>query len=258
MMEIQEDEFSKLYDTILETSSSYFQANNRPILLSELGTKLGPIFSKEKHGSLKEIIKEKLAGKLVVLSDQKHPTRIFVGAIDKRQKIDIYITNTSPSYSNQNPESIPSNETQDSSSINNQEFDPTKIQKSVLIAFQKPINTNKRRYITTDKPFRYGEDSIKDEEREDVIYINEKYINSSLPRIRCAPEEDPNVIDNFKKWLKKQNLEATKFYLERNKTTFNEKPLPANLLLSLVNAQPAEIRSRMLIPAEVILKLLQP
>ncbi|MBF0624903.1 MAG: hypothetical protein HQL82_08855 [Magnetococcales bacterium] len=247
------EELTALIEALRRTVTEYDRLKAEPLLLSDLGNMVRTELSQLRRFlptvKLQDIILTHLGDSLCVVPDPSHSPRIFIAPATKRAETKAFMESHPPEQAKLLPPNmaIP--------------FDGNRVQRAVLRAFQKPLDPGKRRYLSLNPPFRYHEDREGEPEVDDraFTYIDRCFIateKEAAGRPFIDPSEDAQAIERFKHWLEEKGLPYTRFVFLSSVAPRDPKPV-ANPLLELIDAQPEDIRDRLLIPASVIRHLLK-
>ncbi|MDE0114201.1 MAG: hypothetical protein OXI87_11345 [Albidovulum sp.] len=221
------EKLSKLDQQIVELVSEHWENNQRPLLLSQLGTHGdGKIASatKKHAGNLSSYLRGRLANEVSVL--QHSSIKAMIGV-------------------------VPSSITISDDSVDALFVPATKVASGVyhfafLFAFQKPLQNSKRRFICSTGSPRFFDLEQDKELGEGFIEITPKYITNSN-------SDDVGAREMAEKWIADNKLQADRFHWSK-KTISVE--FPDNDLLSrLLQSIGTEDLRRVSLPLDIVHKL---
>ena len=193
---------------------------------------------------LKDYLRDRLQGQLSVVQDQDVPAKIAVALPDNQDLVRQRLTARFPG--------TPSGSAAD--------FD--RLPYSLKVAFCVVPPDGTRVYFRTVPPFRYVFGSSAPDET--FVEIEEEFRPTRLigSLVRNLSIEDRNeVYQHIAAWASAKNIELGKIRYGRNPASTDSpdsnRPITANGLQRLIQAQEVELRRRILIPADIAITLMR-
>ena len=230
--------YQNLLDEIRALARSHYDSADQPYFLSSLGNDL-----LRKFPDLKLILQDRPLStalkdipEMVVVRHPNSPQRIAVAFSEDSARVQAQVEAFTSSQ--QGSGALQSN----------------RLQRALVYAFQQSPTDDQEVYVSLGPPIRYHvlpktapppEDGMHHLPRELLIPT------SPFADIEVLPAEKRNaLIKNINQWVDKNNIPIQScYYVRRSSDT-------SSLLLKFIDAQPVEIRSRLVVPADVIVKLL--
>ena len=221
---------------IIELTSSHYDNNDQPFLLSALGNCLLQEFPDLKAvlqgRSLSDVITK--IPNMTLVRHSKYPQRVAAAYKDDEQRIQGLIENIG--------------ENEKISSV----LQPERLQRALVYAFQQDPKEGDEVYVSIGPRIHYRviPRRLDRVEKEFLIPKDLLVPNRIFQEINeLSPESRKQLVTNISRWLEGNSIPLRSCYFIRQ--TYNSN----NLLLKLIEAQPTEIRSRLIIPIDVILRL---
>ena len=223
-------------DRISELVQKHYEASDRPFLLAELGSHLVAEFGPLRDNLGGMSLAEAIAGipEMALVRHSDIPQRIAVATVVNKTRIQDGLEKRTPPVATMS-------------------FDPKRLQRAIVYAFQQDPGEEEEVYISARPPLRFQViRKLTDPDEHNLLLIPKDLISPNNPPERLenlSPEKRITIVSNMKTWLKDINIPLQNFYF------YGTSGDAGNLLLRLIDAQPPDIRARLLIPADVILKL---
>lgn len=230
--------YQNLLDEIRALARSHYDSADQPYFLSSLGNDL-----LKKYPDLKVILQDRPLStalkdiqELVVVRHPHSPQRIAVAFSENSSRVQELIESVTPSQ-------------QRASALQ-----PNRLQRALVYAFQQNPTDDQEVYVSLGPPIRYHvTPKTSPPTEEGMLHISKDLLVPMNPfaDIEVLPTEKRNaLIQNISQWVGENNIPIQScYYIRRSSDT-------GNLLLKFIDAQPVEIRSRLVVPADVIIKLL--
>ena len=181
-----------LDDRIVSSVRECWDAHQMPLLLSRLGSQDNSEIAgrtKEQAGSLRAYLHQRLADRVRVIQHSDKPQ--LVGAVPAdfaagtTSEVDALLERTH----NQRKEST-------------QRFQP-----AFWAAFRKPLDEDKRRYVSVQKPVHFRDLHSEDELPDGFIEVERKHV--------IGPDAEPTEVQRqIRHWLADKDLESTSFLVK--------------------------------------------
>ena len=193
-------EISDLNGRIIDLVEKFWEANNKPILLSKIGFEdageLGKS-AKQIAGGLERYIRTYLSEDVQIIQHRAHP--LVKSAIP--MKVDIESLGGADKILQRNA---------DSTSPGEARYVP-----AFWAAFKKPLDESKKRYLHLGYPVWF-EDKEEESLKDNFVEIESNYI--------AEEESDPSDILNcIKKWLKDSDILGNQFLLDDRPSNLKKK-----------------------------------
>ena len=230
--------YKNLLDEIHELVRSHYDNADQPYFLSSLGNDL-----LKKFPDLKSILQDRPLSavfkdipEMVVVRHPHSPQRIAVAFSENSARVQEQVETFTPSHHRSGA------------------LQPNRLQRALVFAFQHNPTDDQEVYLSLGPPIRYHVISkTSPPSEEGMLRIPKDLLVPTNPfaDIEVLPTEKRNtLIKNINQWVGENSIPIQScYYVRRTSDT-------GNLLLKFIDAQPAEIRSRLVVPADVIVKLL--
>ena len=230
--------YQNLLEEIRVLARSHYDSADQPYFLSSLGNDL-----LKKFPDLKSLLQDRPLStalkdipEMVVVRHPNSPQRIAVAFAENSARVQELVETFTPSQQRSGA------------------LQPKRLQRALVYAFQQSPTDDQEVYVSLGPPIRYHVvPKASPPSEEDMYHISRDLLvpMSQFADIDVLPTEKRNaLIKNINQWVGENNIPLQScYYVRRSSDT-------GNLLLKLIDAQPAEIRSRIVVPAEVIIKLL--
>lgn len=223
---------SDLDNRIVEEVHRYWNDQEKPLLLSQLGTKDGGEIAREARqiaGGLAAYLRSRLTDRVRVVQHSSQP--VLIGAIpadvdqDTTSDFDTLLSRTQSGPVKAAPRFRP----------------------AFWAAFRKPLEENKRRYMSVRAPLHFV-DATPDERPDDYIEVQREYIVG-------RDSETADVLQKAQAWLtsNENEIESAPYLSEETSTATR---LPADDLLGrLLLSLESEDLKRISMPLDIVGKL---
>ena len=230
--------YQNLLDEIRELAKAHYDNTDQPYFLSSLGNDL-----LEKHSDLKSILQDRSLSavfkdipEMVVVRHPHSPQRIAIAFSTNSARVQEQVESFTPSHQRSGA------------------LQPNRLQRALVFAFQQNPNDDQEVYVTLGPPIRYHVVPKTPPPSEEGMHLIPKDLlvpTNPFADIDVLPaEKRTSLVKNINQWARENGISIQSCYFVRRS------PDTGNLLLKFIDAQPAEIRSRLVVPADVILKLL--
>lgn len=247
----------KVADKIKDYVDQYYEKHNKPILLSELGSRHAELLREVKTSDnplgLAQIIQSYLGSDMVMISDVHHPAHRFVGPFTQRDDVEKFAKDNPPALKSFRGTSLDAQAMRsDTQSLD--DISESDIKRSVLYAFTQPLKHGQSRYLIMDYPFRFTDVDEEGEQPQNATLIEQTYVQRD--RGAFSRHSLSEAFKNFKEWVKVKRINWRQLlYLPDHSGEISNKS-HKNDLVRLIEAQPETLRGKMLIPADIAIKLM--
>ena len=224
-------------EKIRELVKSHYDQSDKPFFLSALGTALLLDFPDLKtwlHDRPLSAIFTDISD-MTLVRHSRTPQRIAVAFTADKDRVQEQVENFS------------------SSRHLHPSLHPGRLQRALVFAFQQDPDDDQEVYVSLGPGIRYhlvSKDS--DHSRAGWYHIRKDLLVPTNPfsDISALPAEKQNkMIGNITRWMNENDIPPRScYYVQQSKDM-------GNLVLQFIDAQPREIRSRLVFPSEIILKL---
>ena len=234
----QQSNYQSILTEIRKLAKSHYDTNDKPLFLSSLGDALLKIFPDLKSAlqdrSLSSAVQD--LSDMVLIRHSRSPQRVAVAFAEDSARVQEQV------------------ETFSSSTKQSAALQHNRIQRALVFAFQQAPTDEQEVYVSLGPPIRYHViHKTSPQSKEDLVLIPKNLLvpNNPFLDMEVLPVDKRNaLLTNIRQWTATNNIPFQLCYYVRRTGGSN------NLLLKFIDAQPAEIRSRLVIPAEIVLKLL--
>ena len=234
----QQSNYREILDEIRKLVRLHYENSQQPYFLSSLGNDLLETFqdlkSTLKERSISSVLTE--IQEITVIRHPHSPQKIVVALTEDaawvRERLESYTQ----------------------ADKRNSILKPTSLHRALLFAFQQTPSDDQDVFVSLGPPIRYHViPKASPVSTEGMYRIPKEFLIPTNPfsDIEALPMEKRNsLLQNIKRWMGENNIPFQKCYYVRRAID------TSNLLLKLIDAQPEDMRSRLVVPADVILKLL--
>ena len=230
---------------IMEAVQKHYEDHDSPYYLAALGMFLRSENIEIPDGvRLRNYLIKQFAGRLIVVQDENVPARIAIAPLEKASII-------RQQWSDQT-----------SVVLDESKIDHARLPLALVAAFCKITSPGTQLYFRLTKPFRYAARTQAPDDNH--IEIGEQFRPQSLAGMsvhEMSYSDRQTIYEHIEKWAEAKSIDLRDIYYDRGvKSAGQTKELTevnSNALQRLINAQEPELKGRILIPSDIVIKLMR-